>query len=162
MNDSKNVFHYTEEEKKIRKRWLIFSIGIPAFFVACFLMMGLFMLVKGGKEGLGAALLIGGVVAAAVGMIYLNYHCSYKKPGTVLLLLHMILVVLTSLGACMNIGVILANPQARAQTLFLAISMGYFLLVLAFNTAVFFYSSRLRDINRKRKEVFSSSAGEAT
>lgn len=82
----------------------------------------------------------------SAGGLYINYYCSYKKPGTKLLLLNMIMIPLNLIATFFK-----AEHVAFMQTsIFFSLFMLTFLI---YDLSVFYYSYQLRRINKRRQGV---------
>lgn len=134
---------FTERENSIREKWLFWSIQTPVFFYACFLALALYFSAISFDIASLITLVSGTLIG--VGGMYLNYYCSYKKPGTILLLLTMI-------GIGLNLLTTLSNPEEVAL---ISKSKGtalFVILCLVWEAYVFYYSYKLRKINKTIKD----------
>jgi hypothetical protein len=142
MKDSKNKVEFTEVENKIRKRWLFLS-SIPSVVGGILCIFSILF----SSDFMDPLAFLGLVPILLIGF-YINYYCAYKNPGTILLLLIMIGLTLTLFKEFLSFF----DPQNIA---FIKIPLGYSLITLAFSSypiALFYYSYKLRKINKKMKE----------
>jgi hypothetical protein len=149
-----NGLEFTEAENKIRRRWLFWSTKLPAFGLGCLIaIVGVFVILAGVHAIMGLILIS---LLSALGF-YMNYYCSYKNPGTILLLLEMIGLSLGLLPTLFKMFVFI-NVSIVPSLVF---SPFFF-----FDAIVFYYSYKLRKINqnmqKRRKAMISSECVETT
>lgn len=145
MEVGKNYVAFTAVENKIRKRWLAWSILLPGFVSVSILIILLIKIVASGSffsKDMGAALLW---VLFSGGGLYISYHCAYKKPGTVLLLLGMIGI---SLNLVLDLFKVISLLVIKAPVvLFVPL-----LAMVSFDIVIFYYSFKLRKANKSYKK----------
>lgn len=143
MESNKNNVEFTELENKIRKRWLFWSLLLPAFMLGS-VIIGIIIYSFAVKrfEAMAAVLVL---LLLSVGGFYLKYHCAYKNPGTILLLLEMI-------GIPINLLPIFFKPHNLALMRASLVFSLFMLAVLFEAVIVFYYSYQLRKINKDVKE----------
>jgi hypothetical protein len=139
-----NSSEFTLSENKIRKVWLILCILIPAFMLAVSFIYGISELFVEFDSTVLLVVVFG--VPLFTGVLYMFYHCAYKNPGTVFLLLNMI-------------GISFKLLQSFGQAHLEAGPLGM-LISLCWGGAGFYYSYKLRKINKKIQErrLMASSA----
>jgi len=81
----------------------------------------------------------------SAGGMYMNYYCAYKNPGTILLLLMMI-------GISLNLLTTFFKLENLALMKVSLVFLLFMLVVLILEISVFYYSYKLRKINKKIKE----------
>lgn len=135
---------FTESENRIRKKWLFWTVLLPAFVSGCiittFLLFGFFAV-----PNYMMLIPIGIFFLITAGSLYLNYHCAYKKPGTILLLLVMI-------GIPINLVLNFLKPETLALMKVSVFFSLFTLAMLFFEFIVFYYSYQLRKINMNMQE----------
>src|SRR5438874_2460757 len=87
-----NSLKFTETENKIRKKWLFLSTILPAAVLGCFIIVSIFgAFISSNFMTIVGVLLFSLFLASGM---YMNSYCAYKNPGTILLLLMMIGILL--------------------------------------------------------------------
>jgi len=143
MENSENSLRFTEAENKIRKKWLFWSIILPAAVFGCCIIVAMIGVFIASSYILMTGILLSSLIFA--GGLYMTYYCAYKNPGTVLLLLGMI-------GIPLNLLITFLKPENLAlmkASVFFLLCM---LMMLFFALVVLYYSYKLRKINKKMQE----------
>lgn len=142
MESSEYKFNFTVAENRIRKRWLLLSTLLPAIVLGIVTIMGLLKVIfEPDLSTIFAFVLL--VFFSSIGF-YLNYHCAYKKQGTILLLLTMI-------GLSCNIIFTFFDPK---KIVLLKMSIPTASLVIAaliYQITLLYYTYQLRQINKKMR-----------
>jgi len=125
-----NSLEFTEAENKIRKKWLFWSIKLPAFILGCFFTIGVLSAIITTNLMAIMGLLLASFLSVCG--LYMNYYCAYKNAGTILLLFEMI-------WSSFSLVVILFESEMSA-------------IFLLYQLIVFYYSYKLRKINKKFQE----------
>jgi len=143
VNESSLAF--TEDENKIRKRWLFFSIGLPNLILVCSMFFNLiFAMLSSDYMKLFWTFL---VFLALMVSVYINYYCAYKNPGTKLLFLMIV-------GSSLSLLILPINLFDKEILDSMESSLIFSLLMFGmafFNVALLYYSYKLRQINKKMK-----------
>lgn len=138
-----NSLNFTETDNKIRKKWLFWVVKLPVFVVVSFIIVGILdVLIAPDFTKIKAIVLIS---LFAAGGSYLNYYCAYKNPGTILLLLMMI-------GIPINILTIFLDPSDLALMKVSTIFLLVVLMRCIYEFTMFYYSYKLREINKKMQK----------
>jgi len=140
MEDSESSLKFTETENKIRKKWLFLSTILPAAVLGCFIIISIFAAFTSSNFMAMLGILLLSLVLA--GGMYMNYYCAYKNPGTILLLLMMI-------GIPLYLLTTFFKPENLALMKVSIVFLLFMLIVLIIEIAVFYYSYKLRKINKK-------------
>jgi hypothetical protein len=144
MENNENSLEFNEAENKVRKRWLFWSIKLPAFLLGCFIIfIGRFTLLLFFDLKIAITVFLFFLLLPL--SLYMNYYCSYENPGTNLLLLSMIGITLNLIAnffKAENLALI------KAPTRF-----SFFMLMMLFlQLIVLYYSYKMRKINKKMQE----------
>jgi|JI9StandDraft_1071089.scaffolds.fasta_scaffold01748_9 hypothetical protein len=143
VNESSLAF--TEDENKIRKRWLFFSIGLPNLILVCSMFFNLiFAMLSSDYMKLFWTFL---VFLALMVSVYINYYCAYKNPGTKLLFLMIVGSSLSLLILPINLFDKEILDSMESSLIFSLMMFG----MAFFNVALLYYSYKLRQINKKMK-----------
>ena len=143
MEDSKNSLEFTGPENKIRKKWLFWSTLLPVFVLGGLKIIVMFRLFMAADFMTMMGILL--LFLFSAGGWYINYHCAYKNPGTMLLLLGII-------GISLNLLTTFLKPENLAL---MKVSVGaslFMLMTVFFQITVLYYSYKLRKINKKMQE----------
>jgi len=143
VEDSESSLKFTETENKIRKKWLFLSTILPAALLGCFIIISIFAAFTSSNFMAMLGILVLSLVSA--GGMYMNYYCAYKNPGTILLLLMMI-------GISLNLLTTFFKLENLALMKVSLVFLLFMLVVLILEISVFYYSYKLRKINKKIKE----------
>lgn len=143
MENSESRLKFTETENKIRKTWLFLSTILPATVLVFFIIVSIFVAFTSSNFMEILMILLFSLVLA--GGFYMNYYCAYKNPGTILLLLMMI-------GISLNLLTTFFKPENLALMSLSLVFLLFMLVILVFKITVFYYSYKLRKINKKMKE----------
>ena len=143
---------FTQEEQKIRNRWLLWQIKIPALFSAmCFLcvLVAFFFETENFISTLenNPEQFISFFITPLVSLLffYFYYHCAYKKAGTIWLLISLILLSISF--AFYFLAFLYALAVVSPDRFFIAFTM---ILTLAYQATLFYYSLKLRRINKRK------------
>ena len=143
MEDSENNLKFTEIENKIRKKWLFLSVMVPAGVCGCAIIFAICTLFI-----FSSFMAIIGIFLLSLlpaGIFYMYYRCAYKNPGTILLQLMMI-------GISLNLLTAFFNPEYLALKKTSVVFSWFILIVLFWDIIIFYYSYKLRKINKKMQE----------
>lgn len=143
MENNENGLKFTETENKIRKKWLFWSTILPAVVLGCFIIVSIFDVFISSDFTVIVVITLLSLFPA--GELYMNYYCAYKNPGTILLLLGMIGISLNLLATFFK----LENLGLMKTSVVFSLLM---LMILFFQLIVFYYSYKLRKINKKMQE----------
>lgn len=143
---------FNEAEQKIRKNWLFF-LKIPAFF----LVLLLFTAFVAAFINFVYALIFVGVAALGAGLLYIPYHCAYKKPGTIYLLL---LLIALPIEFVLDLFKHFKEIPAESDYKLMVLKIVLFSLGTAYSLAIFYYSFKLRRINKNMQNKILVSSEE--
>jgi ABC-type transport system involved in multi-copper enzyme maturation permease subunit len=143
MENIETSLKFTETENKIRKKWLFWCIKLPCIAYGLVITLAMWAaFISSDFITIIGFILLSLFVA---GGVYISYHCAYKKPGTILLLLNMI-------GILLYLFLTFLNPEKLALMI-MSVSFSLFMLTMLFwQLAMLYYSYKLRKINKKMKE----------
>ena len=138
-----NSLKFTEAENKIRKKWLFWSTQLPCFVIGLFMIIHIYDIFITENFTKLTGFILSSICFS--GVFYVNYHCAYKNPGTALLLSEIILISLNLLVIFLRLKILVLLKISVVFSLFM-------LTVLIFEFIVFYYSYKLRKINKKMQE----------
>jgi hypothetical protein len=143
---------FTQAENDIRKKWLFWTIQLPGFVTACSLsifIIAIFIMQSSSNIetfSLKNFIFLGVFLFMVIffgGGYYLNYHCCYKKPGTILLAIQMIGYLFSLLIIVADvIDKLIENPTILVPGA----------LFFAYEVTILYYSYKLRKINKGMQE----------
>jgi len=131
------------EEQKLRRRWLFWSVKMPAVVAGLIILFSIIPLYS--QYNLWALLIIFVMTALMGGLTYAPYYCAYKKPGTILLTVTLISIPLLIIMDAIRTAY--SFMPANGIELFLLL-MGKTLTTSCY-VLIFFLSLKLRTINKK-------------
>lgn len=150
----KRELEFTQEEQKIRNRWLLWQIKIPVFFsvIGCLILPFVFFLERESLVSMweeNPAQFISFITPLiSLIFLYLYYHCAYKKAGVIWLLTSLVLLSISF--ALYLFAFLFALAAVSPDRFFIAVIM---ILILAYQATLFYYSLKLRRINRSKRSL---------